>query len=169
MKLRVLSGGKLSGTCSVPGDKSISHRAALIASLAEGATDIYNYLWGADCIQTLQCLKKLGVTIEKKDGFIRIMGRGLDGLQEPAEILDAGNSGTTMRLLLGLLAGQDLFAVLTGDQSLCRRPMGRVITPLTMMGTQIQGDPRTDMPLLPSRDYARSDQSSTGSLFPVPR
>jgi 3-phosphoshikimate 1-carboxyvinyltransferase len=139
MKLRVLSGGKLSGTCSVPGDKSISHRAALIASLAEGATDIYNYLWGADCIQTLQCLKKIGVTIEKKDGFIRIMGRGLDGLQEPAEILDAGNSGTTMRLLLGLLAGQDLFAVLTGDQSLCRRPMGRVITPLTMMGTQIQG------------------------------
>lgn len=140
MKLRVTCDGKvLSGTCSMPGDKSISHRAALLASIAEGTTDIYNYLWGADCLQTLQCLKRLGVVVEKRDGFIRIIGRGLDGFQEPEEILDAGNSGTTIRLLLGLLAGQDLFAVLTGDKSLCQRPMDRVINPLSMMGAQIQG------------------------------
>ena len=139
MKLRVLPGGKLSGTCSVPGDKSISHRAAMIASIAEGATEIYNYSTGADCRQTLQCLEKLGVEIEETKQRLRIVGRGLAGLQEPEQILDAGNSGTTMRLLLGLLAGQDLFAVLTGDQSLCQRPMGRVITPLAMMGAQIRG------------------------------
>jgi 3-phosphoshikimate 1-carboxyvinyltransferase len=139
MKLLVSPGEKLSGICTMPGDKSVSHRAALIASIAEGVTEINNYSTGSDCRQTLQCLKKLGVVIEKGDGFIRIIGRGLDGIQEPAEILDAGNSGTTMRLLLGLLTGQDLFAVLTGDQSLCRRPMGRVSIPLAMMGAQIQG------------------------------
>lgn len=140
MKLRVSCDGKgLFGTCSVPGDKSISHRAALIASLAEGTTQVFNYSWGADCLQTLQCLERLGVAIEKTDRCIRISGRGLDGLQEPGEVLDAGNSGTTMRLLLGLITGQDLFAVLTGDKSLCQRPMGRVITPLAMMGAQIWG------------------------------
>lgn len=139
MELRVVPGGMLSGNCFLPGDKSISHRAALIASLAEGNTDIKNYLWGADCIQTLQCLQRLGVVVERRDGLIRIEGRGLGGFSEPAEILDAGNSGTTLRLLLGLLAGQDLFAVLTGDQSLRHRPMGRVINPLTMMGAQIWG------------------------------
>lgn len=160
MKMLVSCEGKrLSGDCSVPGDKSISHRAAIIASMAEGTTDIHNYLWGADCIQTLHCLKRLGVEIEKRNRLIRISGRGADGFQEPAESLDAGNSGTTMRLLLGALAGQDHFAVLTGDRSLRRRPMDRVIAPLSMMGAQIRG--RCE------NRYAPLAIRGTGALQPI--
>jgi 3-phosphoshikimate 1-carboxyvinyltransferase len=129
----------LEGACSVPGDKSISHRAALLGALAEGATAIENFLCGADCLSTLRCLRGLGIVVEQKGGWITIGGRGRSGLTEPEDVLDAGNSGTTMRLLLGILAGQDFFAVLTGDDSLRRRPMGRVIQPLQQMGARIWG------------------------------
>lgn len=139
MKLIITPGGKLNGTCCVPGDKSISHRAGLISSMAEGNTEIHNFSKGADCFRTLQCLEALGVEIQQNDGKIYIQGKGLNGFCEPDDILDAGNSGTTMRLLLGFLTGQDFFSVITGDDSLRRRPMGRVIDPLIKMGAEIRG------------------------------
>ncbi len=139
MQLRVIPGGKITGSCTVPGDKSISHRAALIGALAEGATTIKNFQQGADCLSTLRCLRGLGVKIKLENGLVHITGKGLNGFEEPEDILDAGNSGTTIRLLLGILAGQDLFAVITGDESLRRRPMGRVVHPLQKMGAQIWG------------------------------
>ncbi|NPV28614.1 MAG: 3-phosphoshikimate 1-carboxyvinyltransferase [Firmicutes bacterium] len=139
MELRVIPGEKISGSCTVPGDKSISHRAALIGALAEGTTTIKNFQRGADCLSTLRCLRALGVKVEEEEGVVRVTGKGLNGLEEPEVVLDAGNSGTTMRLLLGVLAGQDLFAVITGDESLRRRPMGRVVQPLQKMGAQIWG------------------------------
>lgn len=148
MRMRVLPARGLKGTCQVPGDKSISHRAALIGALAQGKTRIENFLRGADCLHTLACLQALGVEISEKENTFCITGRGLGGLIEPRTVLDAGNSGTTMRLLLGILTGQDFFAVITGDQSLCQRPMGRVIKPLSEMGAQILGcDGNTRAPL----------------------
>jgi 3-phosphoshikimate 1-carboxyvinyltransferase len=139
MNLRVLPCRGLTGTCKVPGDKSISHRAAIIGALAEGTTEIDNYLFGADCLSTLRCLESLGVQVTCTENGVRVKGCGLKGLKEPEDILDAGNSGTTMRLLLGALSGQDFFAVLTGDRSLRGRPMGRVVKPLVMMGAEIHG------------------------------
>ena len=110
MILCVTPDKKLNGSCCVPGDKSISHRAALIGSMAEGKTVIHNFSKGADCWRTLQCLEALGVEIQQQEnGKICILGRGLNGFCEPDDLLDAGNSGTTMRLLLGLLTGQDFF------------------------------------------------------------
>lgn len=139
MNLLVLPGGCLRGKCKVPGDKSISHRAALIGALAEGTTVINNFLPGADCLSTLSCLSALGVEIQRQGELVLVAGRGLYSLKEPEDVLNAGNSGTTMRLLLGVLAGQNLFAVLTGDASLRQRPMGRVVRPLVKMGAQISG------------------------------
>lgn len=139
MNLKVIPGGKLVGSCKVPGDKSISHRAALIGAIANGITVIKNFQKGADCLSTLRCLKALGIEVQEKGNEILIKGRGLNGLTEPEVVLDAGNSGTTMRLLLGILAGQDLFAVITGDKSLRQRPMGRVVQPLQKMGVQVWG------------------------------
>ncbi len=139
LSIGALPGSRLEGVCRVPGDKSISHRAALLGALAEGTTVIENFLFGADCLSTLRCLKALNVVIERDDALIRITGKGSCGLKEPVEVLDAGNSGTTMRLLLGILAGQDYFAVITGDESLTKRPMGRVVKPLMQMGAQIWG------------------------------
>lgn len=139
MELRVFPCKGLSGVCKVPGDKSISHRAALLGAIAEGDTDILNFLPGADCRSTLNCLKSLGVEIIESKEVVRVRGRGLRGLSEPLTVLDAGNSGTTIRLLLGILAGQDLFTVITGDDSLRRRPMARVVKPLKEMGAQIWG------------------------------
>jgi 3-phosphoshikimate 1-carboxyvinyltransferase len=129
----------LDGECRLPGDKSISHRAALLGAIAEGTTEIENFLYGADCLSTLRCLKSLGVGIEQDGSRVRITGQGPAGLEEPGEVLDAGNSGTTMRLLLGILAGQEFFSVITGDDSLRGRPMGRVVKPLLQMGAQIYG------------------------------
>jgi 3-phosphoshikimate 1-carboxyvinyltransferase len=130
----------------VPGDKSISHRYALLAALAHGRSTIRNYSTGADCASTLACLRALGVQIDTaagRDGrgpTVRIVGRGLRGLHRPAAALDAGNSGTTMRLLSGVLAAHGFTAVITGDESLRRRPMRRVIEPLTLMGARVDGD-----------------------------
>jgi 3-phosphoshikimate 1-carboxyvinyltransferase len=125
---------------SVPGDKSISHRAVMLGALAEGATLIENFLPGEDCLATVACFRKLGVEISwtGKDS-LRIQGCGLEGLREPEEVLDAGNSGTTMRLLLGIMAGQPFFSVLNGDASLRCRPMARVTGPLVRMGARIEG------------------------------
>jgi 3-phosphoshikimate 1-carboxyvinyltransferase len=128
---------RLRGAVTLPGDKSISHRAAMLAAIAEGPSTILNGSPSQDCQSTLRCLSALRVRIERSDNGIRILGRGLRGLQPPNEVLDAGNSGTTMRLLAGILAGQSFACAITGDDSLRRRPMRRIIEPLTRMGAQI--------------------------------
>lgn len=125
---------------TVPGDKSISHRAALLGALAEGDTDIRGYLMGADCLSTLDCLQGLGVPVDiPEPGHVVVHGRGMNGLREPEDVLDAGNSGTTLRLLSGILAGRPFTATVTGDASLRRRPMARVAEPLRAMGAAITG------------------------------
>ncbi len=134
-----LSAG-LRGEITVPGDKSISHRSVMFASLAQGSSCIRGFLHGEDNLATLNAFRAMGVDIDaSSDAHIKITGKGFFGLSEPAEILDCGNSGTTMRLLSGVLAGQKFFSVLSGDRYLRRRPMGRVIQPLTQMGAQIWG------------------------------
>ena len=121
----------------MPGDKSISHRAALIAALANGTSRIRNFATSEDCAATLRCLAQLGVSIARKSDGVMVQGAGTRGLSAPKEPLDCGNSGTTMRLLAGVLAGQDSEASLTGDESLRARPMQRIIEPLEMMGAEI--------------------------------
>ncbi len=128
----------LSGAMRVPGDKSISHRALLIGALAAGETVIEGLLEGEDVLRTAAAMRALGATVERGEGNVwHVRGRGLGGLTEPAEILDMGNSGTAARLLMGILASHPLTAFLTGDSSLCRRPMGRVRAPLEQFGAQI--------------------------------
>jgi 3-phosphoshikimate 1-carboxyvinyltransferase len=135
MRTRVRQARQLRGTVQVPGDKSISHRAAIFNAIAEGTAEVRGFLQGEDCLSTLECLRALGADFDlAPDGTLSIHGVGLKGLREPELVLDAGNSGTTMRLLCGLLAGQQFFSVLTGDESLRRRPMGRVLVPLRAMG-----------------------------------
>ena len=130
----------LQGEISVPGDKSISHRAIMLGSIAEGDTTIKGLLKGEDNMATLKAFRQMGVRIdEHKNGIVAIQGKGLYGLAEPQDVIDAGNSGTTMRLLTGLLSGQELFSVLTGDQYLRKRPMKRVVEPLGQMGARIFG------------------------------
>jgi 3-phosphoshikimate 1-carboxyvinyltransferase len=128
----------VSGSVQLPGDKSISHRYAMLGGIAEGPSEIHFFSSSADCQSTLACLSKLGVGIERKDNRVTVQGVGLRGLRQPREILDAGNSGSTMRMLAGILAGQPFRSVLSGDASLSRRPMQRVIEPLTRMGARIQ-------------------------------
>lgn len=127
----------LKGTLTVPGDKSISHRAIMFGSLAEGTTTIHGFLKGADCLSTIDCFRKMGISIEEKEDTIYVHGKGLHGLHKPEETLDVGNSGTTTRLISGILAGQNFDTVLSGDASLNSRPMGRVMKPLSMMGADI--------------------------------
>ena len=127
------------GEISVPGDKSISHRSIMLGSIANGVTTVSGFLRGEDNICTLNAFRAMGVKVEDNDNILRIEGRGLHGLQEPTDILDCGNSGTSMRLMTGLLAGQKFFSVLTGDQYLRKRPMRRVIEPLSSMGASIYG------------------------------
>lgn len=129
----------LKGELSVPGDKSISHRAIMLSSIAEGTSKIGNFLHGKDCLSTLNAMKSAGVSIEMEGDFISVHGVGLMGLKEPGNVIDAGNSGTTTRLLTGLLAGQDFFTVITGDRVLRKRPMKRVVEPLRLMGAHISG------------------------------
>jgi 3-phosphoshikimate 1-carboxyvinyltransferase len=128
---------RIRGRVRVPGDKSISHRYALLAGVAEGPSRLTNYAPGADCRSTLACLRGLGVDVQEEAGAITILGRGFERWRSPAGPLDAGNSGTTMRMLLGLLAAQRFTAGIVGDASLSRRPMRRVIEPLTRMGARI--------------------------------
>ena len=128
----------VAGTVTVPGDKSVSHRYAMLAALADGVSTIEDYSPGADCAATLACLRALGVRIRQRaPDLVEIEGRGLSGLQAPSATLDAANSGTTMRLLAGVLAAHPFTCVLAGDSSLVRRPMRRVIEPLTRMGATI--------------------------------
>lgn len=140
---------KLSGEITVPGDKSISHRAVMFASLARGTTKVTHFLQGADCLSTISCFRKLGIEIENTPEEILIHGKGLHGLCAPSEVLDAGNSGTTTRLISGILAAQNFAVTLTGDESICKRPMKRIITPLSMMGAKIASKNSNDCaPLL---------------------
>ncbi len=129
---------KLEGSIQFPGDKSISHRFAMLAAIAEGESEIHFFSTSADCQSTLDCLKSLGVKVDRKGNVVRVQGVGLDGLRVPAGPLDAGNSGSTMRMLSGILAGQKFRSTLTGDASLSRRPMKRVADPLTQMGARIK-------------------------------
>ena len=128
---------KLHGKLTIPGDKSISHRAVMFGALAQGTTRITHFLEGADCLSTISCFQAMGIHIQKNKDEVLVEGKGLHGLQAPLDILDVGNSGTTTRLISGILAGQDFTSRLTGDASICQRPMGRIITPLSLMGAQI--------------------------------
>ena len=127
----------LKGSISVPGDKSISHRCVMFGSIAEGTTEIRNFLEGADCLATIRCFRTLGIDIEEDKDTVLVHGKGLHGLSAPSDILDVGNSGTTTRLLSGILAGQPFESKISGDESLNARPMKRIIDPLTEMGANI--------------------------------
>lgn len=130
----------LTGKIRVPGDKSVSHRSVMFSAIAKGKVRVRNFLEAADCLSTAACMRALGAGVERQaDGSFLVTGVGLHGLKEPQGILDAGNSGTTLRLLLGILAAQPFFSALLGDASLSRRPMGRVVEPLTRMGATIRG------------------------------
>ena len=137
--LTITAGKPLRGTIAVPGDKSITHRAIILTGLAEGVGTIKRYCRGEDCLNTMRALQALGVRIDETVDELRVHGKGLWGLTEPGDIVDCGNSGTGIRLLTGLLAGQDFFTVLTGDASIRRRPMGRIVKPLREMGATIAG------------------------------
>lgn len=142
MEKAIVSPPSLQGRITPPGDKSISHRAAIFNSFAIGQATVTNFATGEDCTSTLRCLRKLGVKLTRTSGpapTIRIQGAGRSGFKEPDDVLNAGNSGTTIRLLTGLLAAQPFFSVVTGDESLRSRPMGRLIKPLTLMGAEIRG------------------------------
>ncbi|MFC5714233.1 3-phosphoshikimate 1-carboxyvinyltransferase [Thalassorhabdus alkalitolerans] len=129
----------LKGSVQVPGDKSISHRAVMFGAIAEGKTEITGFLPGADCLSTIACFQKMGIDILQKGDKVTVYGKGWSGLNEPSEILDVGNSGTTTRLMLGILAGRPFHSVVIGDESIARRPMSRVTEPLRQMGAEIDG------------------------------
>lgn len=128
----------LKGELTVPGDKSISHRAVMFGAIANGTTRITNFLQGADCLSTIACFQKLGISIENTPSEILVHGKGLHGLSAPLDYLDTGNSGTTTRLIAGILAGQEFTSFLTGDASIQTRPMKRIIQPLSLMGASVE-------------------------------
>lgn len=128
------------GEITVPGDKSISHRAVMLGSLAKGTTKISGFLPGADCLSTIDCFREMGIDIKISDTDVEVIGKGLYGLTKPQKQLYTGNSGTTTRLLCGILSGQSFDTSITGDESICKRPMKRVSEPLSLMGANIKGD-----------------------------
>lgn len=138
----------LKGSIRVPGDKSISHRSIIFGSLAEGETKVYDILRGEDVLSTMQVFRDLGVKIEDKDGVVTIQGVGMGGLKAPQKALDMGNSGTSIRLISGVLAGADFEVEMFGDDSLSKRPMDRVTLPLKKMGVSISGQTERDLPPL---------------------
>ena len=142
MKLQSIR--RLRGEVTIPGDKSISHRAVMFGALAEGKTEITGFLRGADCLSTISCFRQLGISIEETADKIIVHGKGLHGLRAPVSTLDTGNSGTTTRLISGILAGQNFTSVLTGDSSIQRRPMRRIMTPLSQMGASIRSIKEND-------------------------
>ena len=127
----------LKGQLAVPGDKSISHRAVMLGSIASGNTEIHHFLQGADCLSTISCFRRMGVEIENRGNMVLVHGKGMRGLSAPSGMLDCGNSGTTMRLMSGILAAQPFPSTLTGDASIQKRPMKRIMEPLTQMGAHI--------------------------------
>lgn len=129
--------GPLRGELAVPGDKSISHRSVMFGALSEGITEAENFLTGADCLSTISCFRQMGILVQQNGTSIIVHGKGLHGLTRPSGIIDAGNSGTTVRLLSGILAGQPFDSTITGDASIQKRPMKRVMTPLSQMGASI--------------------------------
>lgn len=131
---------KAVGQIKVPGDKSISHRAVMLGSLANGVTEISGFLKGADCLSTIDCFRKMGIDIDINGENVTVHGNGLRGLLKPDEMLYTGNSGTTTRLLCGILAGQNFDTSITGDASIQKRPMGRVVKPLSIMGAKIENE-----------------------------
>ena len=135
----IIPGRPLQGPITVPGDKSVTHRAIILTALAEGMSTVSSYCRGEDCLNTMRALQSLGIRIDETPELLTVQGKGLWGLSEPNGPIDCGNSGTGIRLLAGLLAGQDFFTVLTGDESIRRRPMGRVVKPLREMGAVIAG------------------------------
>src|ERR1041384_2195364 len=137
MQLRISPANRISGSITLPGDKSISHRYAMIAAISRGASRIRNYSTGADCHSTLACLRALGIEVEGSGTEFVIRGQGLDGLRAPSGPLDAGNSGSTIRMLSGILAAQRFHSQIFGDESLSRRPMRRILIPLAEMGARI--------------------------------
>lgn len=130
----------LQGEITVPGDKSISHRSIMLGSLAKGTTEVTGFLQGADCLSSISCFEKMGIEIENNpaDNTVRIHGKGLHGLTAPTDILDVGNSGTTTRLMSGILAAQPFLSTIDGDASIRKRPMGRIMTPLSLMGAEFE-------------------------------
>lgn len=160
--IALTSPARLAGVIKVPGDKSISHRAVILNSIADGRARVGHYLAGADCLSTVCCMRALGVSISDGDSRV-VEGQGLRGLREPEGVLNAENSGTTMRLLTGLLAAQPFFSIITGDGSLRRRPMDRVIEPLRLMGAEVRGRLRDSRPPL-----AIAGQALRGIRYALP-
>jgi 3-phosphoshikimate 1-carboxyvinyltransferase len=146
-KKTISPGGSVSGVVELPGDKSISHRYAILAALAEGTSEIRNYSSAADCASTLECVRRLGIAVDAKGEHVRIAGKGLDGLKAPRKTIDAENSGSTIRMMSGVLAGQEFTSTITGDSSLRRRPMRRVVDPLRQMGADIHSSDGDRAPL----------------------
>lgn len=136
---QIKTSSPLKGEITIPGDKSISHRSIMFGALAKGTTSVRHFLEGADCLSTINCFRQMGIAIQKEhDGRILVHGKGLHGLSAPSSTLDVGNSGTTTRLISGILCAQNFTSVLSGDSSLNSRPMGRIIRPLSMMGARIK-------------------------------
>nr|MCR5580979.1 3-phosphoshikimate 1-carboxyvinyltransferase [Pseudobutyrivibrio sp.] len=136
--MEITKANSLKGEITIPGDKSISHRGVMFGSISDGITELTGFLDGADCRSTISCFKAMGIDIAQDRDHVIIHGNGLNGLKKPSNMLDVGNSGTTTRLISGILAGQTFISSLNGDESIQKRPMGRVITPLTMMGAHIR-------------------------------
>lgn len=144
----------LKGEVTIPGDKSISHRSIMFGALADGLTEITGFLEGADCLSTIDCFRKMGIRIDRAGSNISVYGKGLDGLSKPSSILDTGNSGTTTRLISGILAGQSFETELNGDESIQKRPMKRIMTPLQMMGadiTSVRGNDCAPLSIKPAK------------------
>ncbi len=159
--------GGLSGSINIPGDKSISHRSVMFAALASTPVVIKNFLYAEDCLSTVSCMQALGAKIEKdKHNNLHVLGQGLHGLKEPEDVLNVGNSGTSLRLLSGILVGQSFFSVMTGDASIRSRPMARVVTPLTMMGGKIRG--RQDARYVPISIMKSENEKIHGIEYNMP-
>jgi len=147
--MKILPGGRLRGEAMVPGDKSISHRAVMLGSIADGVSRVSGFLTGEDSVNTARAFASMGVRIEGMGGTeLTVHGVGLDGLKPPSGVLDLGNSGTSIRLMSGLMAGQRFGVLMTGDEYLVKRPMARIVRPLTMMGANISGDGDRQLPPL---------------------
>ena len=140
MKKEIFPKNSLKGNFTVPGDKSISHRSVMLGSIASGDTEIYGFLMGADCLSTIDCFRKMGINIDVTDEKVTVHGKGMYGLSSPSSTLDVGNSGTTMRLITGLLSAQDFNSNITGDSSIQKRLMNRVSIPLKEMGAEFEGE-----------------------------